>query len=263
MTKVTQSTIDARLVGPDEDGGLVQFHVFRHFCDLMSLCLNRAEAVVTAESGRIHYRIVSLQDSSAAIGLEAIRPKRGGDHRSEVVSLFKKTVRALQAGEAVDPRLTPGALRDFRRLYAELRHTKEVWIDGKQITSRYVANIDEILKPAINSEGSVTGFLERLNVHNKNEFVLYPPLWEAVICTFPEQMFEQVRAAIKRNVTVYGTLTHPQDKPYPAKVQVKSLEVHPPDDELPTLRELRGSFRGCTGGKSTSEFIRAIRDEQD
>jgi len=206
---------------------------------------------------------VSLRDSSAGIGLEAIRPKKGADYRTEVLSLFKKTVATLQAGGAVDPRWTPEALEDFRALYKAPRKTKEIWIGGKQITSRYLANIDEILKPALASEGSVTGILERLNVHDKNEFVLYPPLWGAVTCAFPDELFEQVRAAIKRNVTVFGTLGYPPDKPYPAKVQVKSLEVHPPDDELPTLRELRGSFRGCLEGETATEFVRAIRDDQD
>jgi hypothetical protein len=260
---VTDPTIDARLVGADEDGGHVQYDDFLRFCDVMSACLKRAESAVTGQTARIHYRIVSLRDSSAGIGLEAIRPKKGADYRTEVLNLFKKTITTLQTEGKIDPRLTPEALEDFRKLYKAPRKTKEIWIIGKQITSRYLANIDEILKPALASEGSVTGILERLNVHNKNEFVLFPPLWGAVTCVFQDKMFEQVRAAIKRNVTVFGTLMYPPDKPYPTKVQVKSLEVHPPDDELPTLRELRGSFRGCLEGKTATDFVRAIRDDQD
>jgi hypothetical protein len=260
---VTNPTIDARLVGADEDGGYVQFDVFRRFCHVMSVCLRRAEAVVTAYRGRIRYRVSDLRASSAAIALEAVRPKKGPDSRVEVVNFFKETVAALQSGSKIDGRLTPEGLKDFRELYAGVKRIKEVWIGGRQITSRYVANIDEILKPALVSEGSVIGWLERLNVHEKNEFVLYPPLWEAVVCTFPDEMFEQVRSAVKRNVTVRGTLTYPPDRPYPTKVRVKGLEVHPPDEELPTLRQLRGLFRGCTGDKTATEYVRAIRDEHD
>jgi hypothetical protein len=260
---MTNPIIDARLVGSDEDAGHVQYADFLRFFGVMSTCLKRAEAAVTSQNARIHYRIVRLRDSSAALCLEAIRPRTGEDNRAAVLNLFKKTVADIQAGEKVDMRLSAEALEDFRELYKAPKKTKEIWIDGKQITSRYLANIDEILKSAFASEGSVTGVLERLNVHNKNEFVLYPPIWGAVTCTFPDEIFEQVRAAIKRSVTVYGTLMYPPDRAYPTKVHVKELEVHPPDDQLPALGDLRGSFRGCFGDKTTSEFIRAIRDESD
>ena len=120
-----------------------------------------------------------------------------------------------------------------------------------------------LVGPTLWSEGSVTGVVERLNVHDKNEFYLYPPLREAVVCTFPEDMFEQVRAAIKRNVTVNGTLSYASDNAFPTKVRVKSLEVHPPNDQLPTMRDLSGSFKDAFGGKTAVEFLRTIRDECD
>lgn len=260
---MTDPIVSARLVGADEDGGHVQYDDFLRFCGVMGVCLKRAESAVTGQSARIHYRIVGLRDSSAGIELAAIRPKKGSDCRAAVRNLFLGTILAIQSGGAIDSRLTPEALEDFRELYKAPKKTKEIWIEGKQITSRYLANIDEILRPSFESEGSVTGVLERLNVHEKNEFSLFPPLWGAVTCVFPAELFEKVRSAIKRNVTVFGKLMYPPDRPYPVKVQVKSLEVHPPDEELPTLSELRGVFRGCLEGKTATEFIRAIRDEHD
>jgi hypothetical protein len=262
---VADPTISARLVGADEDGGHVQFADFLRFCNAMDDCLKRAESIITnGQVARIHYRIVSLKDGSASIELAAIRPKKGMDYRSAVRSLFLDTITALQAGGAIDPRLTPDTLELFKVLYKAPQKIKEIWIGGNKITSRYLANIDELLKPSFKSEGSVTGILERVNVHNdKNEFVLYPPVSSPVSCIFPEDLFEQVRAAIKRNVTVFGELWYPPGKPYPVKVQVKGLEVHPPDDKLPTLRELRGVFRGCLEGKTATEFVRAIRDDRD
>jgi hypothetical protein len=260
----TRLAISARLVGADEDGGHVQYADFLRFCNAMNDCLKRAESIVTGGQGaRIHYRIVSLRDSSAGIELEAIRSKKGTDYRGAVRSLFLSTVVALQTGGSVDHRLTPDTLERFRELYKAPQKTKEIWIGGKKITTRYLANIEELLKPSFESEGSVTGILERLNVHDKNEFSLFPPLWSAVTCVFPEKLFEQVREAIKRNVTVFGKLMYPPDRPYPMKVHVERMEVHPPDDKLPTLRELRGIFKGCLEGKTATEFVRAIRDERD
>jgi hypothetical protein len=258
---VANPSIEARLVGTDEDAGYVQFDDFRHFCDAMSVCLHRAEKVVAGDGGQIRYRVKELQCGSAIIGLEALRRKKGQDVRTAVVRFFKDTVAAIQSGRSIDSRLTAEGLSEFRKLYTVVKRAKEVWIAGKLITSRYLANIDEILRPALVSEGTVRGRIERLNVHEKNEFVLYTPLWEGVICEFPEDLFEQVREAIKRNVTVTGKLAYLLDKPYPTRVHVRDLEVLPEDDELPTLSQLRGMFQNCTEGKTAIEFVRAIRDE--
>lgn len=255
--------IKVRLVGSDEDNGAVRFEDLRIFCDKMAICLRRSETVVAKRSGRIRYRVVELHAGSAAMTLEAIRPKNGADRRAEVVEFFKSTVADLQAGTSVDPRLTPDDLRGFRDLLGRLKRTKEVWIGEGQLTSQYLANIDKILRSSIRSEGAVSGLLEKLNVHNRNEFVLFPPVLGAqVACTFPEELFEHVRAAIKRNVTVSGTLFYHPNKPFPELVHVRELEIHPPDEELPKLGELRGLFAGCTNGLSAVEFVRALRDEQ-
>jgi hypothetical protein len=254
---VAESRVKVRLVGPDEDGGRVHFEDFLHFCRALNLCLRWSEIAVRTR-GRLHYRLTDLHNGSAGLEVEPVRNGR------EAVGFFKKTIAALRDGKAPDHRLTAQGLEEFKKLYDGLRHTREVWIDGAQLTSRYVANIDDFLRPTLTAEGSVTGFLEGLNVHNeKNRFALYPAIGGSVACVFEDDMFEQVRAAVKRNVTVYGTLSYPHDSPHPTKVQAKKLDVHPPDDELPTLGKLRGAFRGCTGGKTAVEFVRAIRDEQD
>jgi hypothetical protein len=263
VRNVKDTLVSVKLVGPDEDAGSVHFDDFRHFCNTLDSCLKKSEAAVTAEPERIRYRVSGLADGSAVVELQPIRPKKGPDRRREVVTFFKKAVADLRAGRRPDPRLNADALKDFKDLYSGLKRTKEVWIDGEQLTSRYVANIDDYLKPALASEGRVTGILERLNVHNKNEFILYPAIGRPVACVFPDELFEQIRLAVKRNVTVYGTVFYPPDGPHPDKVQVKELEIHPPDAELPTLGQLRGAFRGCFGDKTTPEFVRMIRDEQD
>ena len=261
---MTNPQIEALLIGDDEDNGLVRFEDFRTFCDKMAHCLRTSEVIVTRQSGRVRYKVKHLQASSAALTLEAIRPRKAPDLSAEVVRFFKKTVAELQDGSSVDPRLTSDDLKEFRALIASLKKTKQVWIEGKQVTSQYIANIDRILAATIASEGFVTGFLERLNVHNRNEFVLYPPILGAhVMCSFPDKMFEKVRMAIKHNVTVSGTLYYRLDKPFPDRVHVKALEVHPADNELPSLKSLRGLFRGSTNGMNATEFVRSLRNEQD
>jgi hypothetical protein len=268
MPETADVTVTVRLVGPDEEGGAVRFEDFRTFCDKMAECLRRSEETVTHQAGKIRYRLVDLHGGSAVMTLEAVAPKQSRttkpDRRADVLAFFKHTVAALEVSTNHDPKLTLDDLIAFRDLRARLRRTKEVWVDQTQITFQYVANIDKILGAPIRSKGSVSGFLEGLNVHQKNEFILYPPIpGYRIVCSFPEEMFELVRSALKRNVTAIGTLFHHPDRPFPDRVHVDQLEVHPPNDQLPTLRDLGGSFSGCTGGRSAVDFVRALRNEQE
>ncbi len=107
------------------------------------------------------------------------------------------------------------------------------------------------------SDGSVKGRLESLNVHHKNQFVIYPPYEGcSITCDFPLELFPTVQKAIKQNVTVFGTLIFIPGKPFPEEVRVKSIEIHLPDDELPDLQSLRGSWKASRDGRFAVDFIR-------
>jgi len=257
------NTTTVKLVGSDEDNGIVQFEEFTDFCETVSRSLRKAESLVSGEPPRIRYRIAELGTASASITLEAVTPKQGHDHRKEVLHLFHESIRNLQAGQDLDPRVDYDALETFRNLAKPLRRrTKEVWVGPARLTTQFEANIEAILSKSIPSEGSVSGFLERVNVHDRYEFVLYPPIpGYRITCIFPESMLAQVRDAIKGNVTVLGSLHFQPDSPFPHRVHVAKMELHPLDTELPTLSELKGMAPDCTGGLSSVDFVRAIRDE--
>ena len=256
-------SISARLVGPDEDNGQVRFEDFRFFCNKLAECVHRIEKIITKEHAQIRYRIIALESKSAGITIEAVRPKKGEDHRGEVVSFFANTVESLQQGNGVDQRLAFDDLRAFRELHGGLKKTKQLWFNEREITHQYIANIDVILGRVFKSEGSVKGKLEGLNVHNKSECVLYPPVRGIkVICAFPESMFEKVRAAIKSNVTLFGTVFHKPDKGFPERIQIKEIVVHDPVKAV-LLKDLKGTFGDCTEGLGAVEFVRKIRDGQD
>ena len=257
-----QNTLTIKLVGSEDDNGLVRLDDFTGVCRALSKCLRRVDDVVRPEGSRLRYRIVAMQAASAAITLEAIRPSTGRDERGAVVGLFRDTATRLQAGKTPDGRFTFDDLEAFRELVLPLdRHAKEVWVDGSKLTSDYVANIDRILGSAIPSHGQVTGRLERLNVHDRYEFVLFPAAGTRIVCAFDQSIFEQVRMGVKRTVTVSGILYFQPDKPLPDRVRVEKMEIHPADEELPRLSDLKGIARRCTGKMTSVEFVRAIRDE--
>jgi hypothetical protein len=259
---MTQNIVKIKLVGAEDDGGLVRFDDFTGFCRAVSRCLRRVDDVVRPEGERLRFRIVGMKFASASMSLEAIPPRTGRDDRAVVVSLFRETTSRLQSGRRPDTRFSFDDLEAFRDLVFPLnRHAKEVWVDGSRLTSDYVANIEGILGSAIPSIGQVTGRLERLNVHGRYEFVLFPVAGTRIVCAFDESILEQVRMGVKRSVTVSGILYFQPDKPLPDRVRVQGMEIHPPDGELPRLRDLKGIARRCTGNMTSVDFVRAIRDE--
>jgi len=257
------NTLYLKLVGQTEDDGYVNFTDFREFCDAVALCLRRTEAIVSSRRGRIRYRIVGLEVASAAVTLEAVKPKQGRDNRKQVIGLFQRTVIAIQRGRRVDSRVSSSDLQLFKKLVAPLTKTaQELWVGEQQLTVDYLANVDKLLNSLMPSQGAIRGRLEKLNVHNRLEFVLFPPIARhAITCAFPEHLVDDVRQAIKRSVTVKGTLYFQAGRAYPDRVRVDSIEIHPYDENLPRLIDLRGMAPGCTGGLSAVDFTQAARNE--
>lgn len=260
---MTASTITLKLVGAPETGGDVDFADFRGLCDAAARCLRHVEAAVTGSTGAVSYGIADLQLGSAVVTLEPVAAADETAPTAEMVGLFHHTVDALAHGKPVDPRLGSDDLRVFRRLIEPIhRKSKEVWVNGTPLTAEFAAHIDEILATSFPSHGRVTGRLERLNLHGRLEFVLYPPIRGfAIRCRFRPELFEDVRRALRRNIAVTGKLFFLAERPFPDRVEVETLEILPRDEELPSLRQLRGMAKACTGEKTSLEFVRALRDE--
>jgi hypothetical protein len=254
--------LTVKLSGDESLGGNVLFADFREFCEALTVCLHTVETLVAGRT-RLRYLMSDVASGSVAVTLEPMRPRKGHDVSGEVVELFVKTVRQLEEGEEIDRRFPKETLYAFRRLGGPLhRRGAGVEIGGRRITAAYIAHIDTLIGASIPSEGSVSGRLERINLHERNEFALYPPIEGfVVVCVFPDEMTDTVIAAINRTVTVSGRMTFKPDKPFPERVQVRAIEIHPPDNELPKLGELRGLLRGAIGNRSAVEFIKAIRNE--
>lgn len=255
-----KSQLTFKLVG--EDDGFVEFEDFVGFCDAIQRCLRVAEETAVGRTGKVRYRVIDLECSSAVIKLEP-RGKRDADAGRKTVALFRETVAALNRGQ-VDPRMQPDALETFRSLaYPLTKHARRVVIGRTTLTDKYASTIGQLLDATNSYDGSVSGLLERINVHDdRNEFVVYPPIANRQVpCRFHDELLPQVREAIKRNVTVYGTLFYRPGAALPSRVHARSIDIHPSDDELPDLHAVRELGPWDTGGLSAVEFVRAIRDE--
>ncbi|MBC8350382.1 MAG: hypothetical protein H8E66_00240 [Planctomycetes bacterium] len=260
----TAPQIELELKGSDDDE-LVYFTDFRAFCAAVAECLKRSESIVTGSKGKFAYRVAKMELGSAKMTLEAVRTERarGRDKRAQVVRFFGRTVTAIQGGKKVDNRLGIEDVKAFKKLANPLhRRSKSVRIGDTTITSAFESNADRILNDTFPTDGFVSGRLDRLNVHDRNEFVLFPPIHGySIVCRFGDGMLDAVREAIKHTVTVSGTLHYTADSPFPRLVNVRTMEIHPSDDELPSLSDLRGSCAGCTGDMTAVDFVRQLRND--
>jgi hypothetical protein len=111
-----------------------------------------------------------------------------------------------------------------------------------RITGRFTENIDKLLDEPAVADGEAAGLLEKLDAHGEAAFALFPPIGGPIVCQFGREMLEQVKAAVTRNVTVYGKLMCYLGSSLPGRAKVVRLTARPDDDELPSLNDLRGAF---------------------
>ncbi len=262
-----------RFVGPPAEGEAVRFDEFINFCQSIYKALGEIERCVAPDSKKLIYRVVGLEIGSAGATLSPQRPKRGPDRRKDVMTTFRETCRSLQRMEKkLDPRIDRDAFEAVRKVGIPLRkgttidEKRAIQIDGIYLTSDFLATLDKVLDEVDTSYGSVSGVLEDVRTHNRSEFVIYPNLHnESIKCTFDESLidFETIRAAIRRTVTVYGRMHYSHTKPFPIRVDVEAggLEIHPLDEDLPSLNSMAG--RMTHNDIDSVALVRAIRDQYD
>lgn len=142
--------------------------------------------------------------------------------------------------------------------------------DGDKGEGVYILDdrLRDVLVKARNVEekviSSIDGKLEEINIHNEaNTFKIYSslPRTPPVACKFEKDLLETAQGALGRFVSVWGECTYRPDQAFPYKIDVQEMEVFPPSEELPSLRDLYGIAPNMTGGKTPEQFVREIRDE--
>lgn len=260
--RMADEQLTITLVGADEDDEDARLGDFAKFCATLTQCLRIIEQLETDHRGKAGFKIVNLTHGSAGLTIATVPPKRGETLNGRVLRGFRETVQNLETGGPVDVRLTLDDLRQFRKL-REGKYRKGVTVGDVEITTQYIANIDRILGKAIESEGSISGRLERLDAHETRAATLFTATGDSVACIFTADNWPKAKEAFERHVTLYGRLTYRVDAPFPTKVRVREIDIHPPDEQLPTGEELRGLFgKDATDGMSAEDFVRSLRDDE-
>lgn len=263
MWTMAHATLTFRLVGPQQDDGMVRLGDFASTLENLHLALRQVERSVLRRSPQAIYRVSDLKVGSAEATIEEVSED---DALGSPLVVFTETMLKLNRGEEIDQRVDWMVLQRMDRLYQPVVSGRAARLEfaGERLNPQFRHTIRKLLEGGTVSMGSVTGRLERVNVHDRSEFLLYTPVGTAYVrCRFPSRLLDDVRKAIKRNVTVHGSLRSMRGRDVTMFAEVERLEIHPDDHELPTLASLRGVAARYRPRRGVVAAIRALRDAEE
>ena len=122
-------------------------------------------------------------------------------------------------------------------------------------------NLDAAESKEDSAISTVDGKLEQINIHNQaNTFKIYTAA-AAITCRFPEDILGNVQSALGKFVSVSGECLYRPDAVAPHKITVRTMEVLPSPEGLPSLTDLQGIAPDATQGKPSEQVVRGQRDE--
>lgn len=134
------------------------------------------------------------------------------------------------------------------------------------LDAKFIANIDLAIDKEYVEISTIDGDLEEINVHNKTyTFKIYNAgvHGKVISCQFPPELLDEAQKALGHGVFISGDFHYKAGDNTPYKIEVSKIELLPPEEDLPSLRDLEGIAPGLTGGKSSVEFVREQRNEWD
>ena len=264
--------ITIQLRGSANDEQHVRFAEFITELHALHTALMNAESIVARSSrSSLYFRVIDLTHASrASVVLEAIPRRSEHDLTADVVKTFFDGLRQIQESGQVSENFDRSILESYKALCAGLhKNVTEIRFSGDEydikIDWQLESRIDRLLGGDAIREGSMEGMLEAINLHNNaNKFNLFPSAGPSkVVCHFHESMISDAINAIARYVYVAGQVKFKTREFFPHEIEVASMEVYPPEHELPTLASLRGVAPNATGDVDAVAFIRAVRHEAE
>lgn len=251
--RVSKRRITVKIKGSADTGGYPRLSDFLKQLDAIKVALKHTERLHSQDDdSSVDYRIVSLSMASpATVVLEEVRaPKAARLPKIAIAEKLVSTLLQIESGRSIPLKLRDlAALEAYRHVGTVLKgHPDGLTIssDGKEVAidAAFTANIDRAIGPDQILEGSLTGRLLAINLHNTTRFEIYPPVGPPkVACDFPgadRDLKRRVIEGIDHNVRVVGRLRYKHWAPFPHAVSAHDIDVYPPNDQLPTLESLYG-----------------------
>lgn len=266
--------ITIQIVGDKTDRKDVRLDDFiRQLTDVKKALRENERAVSGREEATLDYKVVDLRHASpATVVLEPIpidpEAAAADSHFArDVVGAFATELRSIKRSGTLirEPELERLLAYQKIGIRENSRVSKVKIVVGRNtvtIDDAFKRKLDVIVGPDEFAEGSINGMLEVVNIHNKNQFFLYPVIGpKRITGSFRDNLRPKIKAAIGEFVTVQGRLRYKAWSQYPHGVVAEDIDIHEGDGALPTLTELRGAFTGSIGQLNSVEFVEQLRNE--
>ena len=262
VTRMNDRQLRVKMGGSESDLQRVRLDDFLLVLRNLEKCFRQIDYSVTKERvSSAFYRLVDLDVGSAAVTIEAVPYKTEENYTNMIfgrlINGIMHILNRREKPEDFDTQL----LERVKDLTVPLRRNMrkislEYLSEQVNVTPELKPIIDEMLSVEYTSEGSVTGYLDALNVHSKSLFYIYPSLSGSRIkCIFEAEVLGEIKKGIKRYVDVSGVLTYKQNELYPYRIEVRSIRVYPEESELPTLGDLRGMAPDMIGKTDSVTYV--------
>lgn len=242
-----QITTDLTLELDEEEISAADFSkAFDHFFGLVK---EITKNIVPHKDGAAW--VVKVYSGSAGFGVNGRRGVYLDSEIAAIRQIFIGGLRQLENGErpvhfsdkAIEHSRALGTLFHAKKAPANVR----IW--SKQETFYPVAKMlaikaSEFLDAVYEDDGSVDGYLEKLNAHGQFDFVIYDALdRRAIKCEVDENRLQEAWSAFRKRVEVLGKVHYRRDG-MPVSVKAKEIIRYPSKDEMPTLDEMRTLLSG-------------------
>ena len=212
----------------------------------------------------LRWAIASMHIGSPAVmTLRALPPSTGKDVSQDVVNHCVDGLDLLARGGSLPTFFSDDALNAAKRLSDLTSGNERVVIvrtghRSVTVSHRISANVDGLVKKSYASDGSVEGVIEMVTIHERTYFRIYDAIqgW-GVPCYFGQESIEDVRNALGKRASITGRLRSDR-LGKPESMQVSGIRLLG-SEPLPTPGEVRGVFKGMTGGLKAEEYLREVR----
>jgi hypothetical protein len=255
--------------GLESENGHVRLADFIGQLYSLQAALRRTDSLTYGEGKPgVQFQIVELSHSSpTTIALAATEDVARGLRSADELIV---ALHAIQEEEGVRDWIDNEWLKNILGITGPVgKRTGEVrvFMNGKRVdfTETLDATVKTLIVPDKKYLGSVTGKLDKINIHAEaNELWVYPIAGPpGVKCNFTDELREDAIKAIGRTVRVSGMLMRPSKRKWPTEIAARKISLLPDENEAPLLGSLRGIAPGAIGNASPAEFIRRLRDQWD
>ena len=264
------ASITVELEGDETAGGDLQLGQFIEELTAIRNALRQSERTeLRRDEQAVRYRVTNLSHSSPAKVTITISSREPAyrDVPRKVIRRFRTSLRAVKRNHSFAERLDLRTLETFKAIAAPAaKHNIKVSVSADSLPRiildrAFETSVSRLITGDERERDELVGRVERVDIHNKNSFDIYPIIGpERVRCNAPKKLQSEIVAAIGKYVSVEGIALYRKDSPFPYAMKVEAIHLRRPDSELPSMRSLHGIAPDATGGLSSEEFVRKLRN---